>query len=236
MIFTNFYFIYFIFGKKKPIFVSINTTIMAFSDFKTIEQVVTMYHLTTKKVRLFKNVPVVEIPEAILTQWELNLKFRKSTSPSFIVCELLIAPVLMYAVSRHPQINIWLHEKTITFDSDLTGTPDYLFSYRSDPDTYETFGYPLVTVGDAKKEDFQGGWAQILAEMVTCRNLNGNEEIPVYGIVCTGNFWEFGVLKGNIFCQNDMSYSLGANTTTIIGILDTIFTETVGVIHRLGLG
>ncbi len=209
---------------------------MAFSDFKTIEQVATMYNLATKKVRLFKGVAPIEIPEVILAQWELGLRLRKSSSPKYIACELLIAPVLMYAVSRHPQINMWLHEKTITFDQTLTGTPDYLFSYRSDPESYETFGYPLVTVGDAKKEDFQGGWAQTLAEMVTCRNLNGNDEIAVYGVVCTGNIWEFGMLKGNIFYQNDVSYSLGTSANLIIGILDSIFSEEVAAIHRLGLG
>lgn len=208
---------------------------MAFSDFKTIEQVATNYHLTTKKVRLFKNVQSVEVPEAILAQWELGLRFRKSSSPEYAVCELLVAPVLMYAVGRHPKINMWLHERTITYDNNLTGTPDYLFSYRADPDNYETFTYPLVTVGDAKKEDFQGGWAQTLAEMVTCRNLNGNDEIPVYGIVCTGNFWEFGVLKGSVFYQDEISYSLGTSPGLIIAVLDNIFTDVVGAIHRLGL-
>jgi hypothetical protein len=209
---------------------------MSFSDFKTIEQVAINYHLTTKKIRLFKNIQTVDIPEIVLNQWELALKFRKSSSPEYTVCELLVTPVLMYAVSRHPQINIWLHERTITFDKDLTGTPDYLFSYRADPDNYETFTYPLVTVGDAKKEDFQGGWAQTLAEMVTCRNLNGNDEIPVYGIVCTGEYWQFGVLRGSIFYQNDISYSLGTSPGLIIGILDAIFIDAVGAIHRLGLG
>lgn len=209
---------------------------MAFSDFKTIEQVANTYHLATKKVKLFKNLPTVEIPEQILNMWELGLKFKKSNSSEYTVCEFLVAPVLMYAVSRHPRINIWGHEKNITYDNDLTGTPDYLFSYRADPDNYETFTYPLVTVGDAKKEDFQGGWAQTLAEMITCRNLNGHDEIPVYGIVCTGNIWEFGMLKGNIFYQHDISYSLGANPATIIAILDNIFIDVVGAVQRLALG
>ncbi len=209
---------------------------MAFSDFKTIEQVSTMYHLATKKVDLFSQAIPVELDPFFVKQIKLGLKLRKSNSPEYTVCELLVAPVLVYSVSRHPQINMWLHEKMITFDENLTGTPDYLFSYRSDPDSYETFSYPLVTVGDAKKEDFQGGWAQTLAEMVTCRNINGNDEIPVYGIVCTGEYWQFGVLKGNIFCQNDISYSLSANASMIIGVLDYIFTEVISTIHRLGLG
>lgn len=208
---------------------------MAFSDFKTIEQVATTYHIATKKLRLFKNIQDADIPEAILRQWEFGMKFRKSNSPEYTVCELLVTPVLMYAVSRHPQINIWLHEKTITFDQNLTGTPDYLCSYRSDVDNYETFSYPLVTVADAKKEDFQGGWAQTLAEMITCRNINGNEDIPVYGIVCTGEYWQFAMLKGNIFYQNDISYSLGTSANLIIGIMDYIFTDVLSAIHRLGL-
>jgi hypothetical protein len=209
---------------------------MAFSDFKTIEQVANMYHLVTKKLDLFPIIPPIELDPFFLKQIKLGLKFRKSNSPKYTVCEFLVAPVLIYAVSRHPQINIWAHEKTITYDNNLTGTPDYLLSYRADPDNYETFTYPLVAVGDAKKEDFQGGWAQTLAEMVTCRNLNGNDEIPIYGVVCTGNFWEFGVLKGNIFYQNEISYSLGANPHSIISILDLIFIDALGAIHRLGLG
>lgn len=209
---------------------------MAFSDFKTIEQVANMYHLATKKVDLFPELQHVELDPYFVKQIKLGLKFKKSNSPEYTVCEFLVAPVLMYAVGRHPKINIWGHEKTITYDNDLTGTPDYLFSYRADPDNYETFTYPLVTVGDAKKEDFQGGWAQTLAEMITCRNLNGHDEIPVYGIVCTGEYWQFGVLKGNIFYQHEISYSLGANPSTIIAILDSIFIDVVGAVQRLGLG
>ncbi|MCP4105253.1 MAG: hypothetical protein GY749_06915, partial [Desulfobacteraceae bacterium] len=77
---------------------------------------------------------------------------------------------------------------------------------------------------EAKKQDFEGGWAQCLAEMVACQKINENENITIYGIVSTGIIWEFGKLETNVFTKNLLSYSV-AEAQKVVGILDFIFTE-----------
>jgi hypothetical protein len=45
-----------------------------------------------------------------------------------------------------------------------------------------------VSESEAKKDNFNEGWAQVLAEMIAAQIFNGNEPIEVYGIVTTGSF------------------------------------------------
>jgi len=55
--------------------------------------------------------------------------------------------------------------------------------------------YPLLIVVEAKKNDFEQGWAQCLSELIAAKNLNQSEK-SVYGIVTDGKLWEFGKLNG----------------------------------------
>ena len=69
------------------------------------------------------------------------------------------------------------------------------------------------------------GWAQTLAEMIACQKVNEPHTIPIYGIVTTGNVWEFACLDGNVFTQDVYSYSIGLNTHKIVAVLDYISKE-----------
>ena len=59
------------------------------------------------------------------------------------------------------------------------------------------------------------------------RNKKARIEIPLYGIVTTGLFWEFGKLEGNVFRYDLRGYSIVDNPTKVAGILNHIFTEAV---------
>ena len=54
-------------------------------------------------------------------------------------------------------------------------------------------GTPLLCVVEAKKDDFEKGLAQCLAEMYVCaeKNLGVGLELEVYGIVSNGSGWQF---------------------------------------------
>jgi hypothetical protein len=51
----------------------------------------------------------------------------------------------------------------------------------------------LQFLGDTIKQDFEGGWAQCVAEMIACQKLNQNDHLTVYGVVSTGILWDFGL-------------------------------------------
>ena len=89
----------------------------------------------------------------------------------------------------------------------MSGILDYVISYKDEIDDYEQLRFPLLTIADAKKDDFADGWAQILAEMIACQKLNKNTDLLIHGIVTNGIFWEFGTLTNNTFVKDEISYS-----------------------------
>jgi len=60
----------------------------------------------------------------------------------------------------------------------------------------------LLFVVEAKKNDFEQGWGQCLAELVASQKFNGNSDLPVYGIVTDAILWQMGQLIGTQFIKN----------------------------------
>ena len=74
---------------------------------------------------------------------------------------------------------------------------------------------------EAKKNDFDEGWAQCLAEMITAQKLNANDLI-IYGIVTDGQVWQFGQLERDVYTENEKLFTLD-NLTELLGALDYIY-------------
>lgn len=110
----------------------------------------------------------------------------------------LIWPFLLEAEQHHPKLRIW---ERISLDADasqdLTGEPDYCVTkYGISPKA------PFCIIMEAKKEDFSQGWGQALAAMRGSELLNEKEGfrvISIYGVVTTGDEWQFGKLQDNQF-------------------------------------
>jgi len=132
---------------------------------------------------------------------------------------LLIDALLAETVPLHPKLKIW-KAATITTDM-LTGVADYVMAPRR---AYlET---PLLCVAEAKKDDFEQGAAQCVAEMVACQQSNREEshEIDVYGIVSNGQGWQFYklTLRGEVY--ETAQYGL-EDLDGILGALDYMCSE-----------
>ncbi len=91
-------------------------------------------------------------------------------------------------------------------DGTLSGTPDYMVSRKSNLGK-TILESPLVLVVEAKRNDFEQGWGQCLAELVAADRLN-SQACPVYGIVTDGKLWEFGRLYNQVFTKNSASYTI----------------------------
>lgn len=132
---------------------------------------------------------------------------------------LLIDALLAEVVPLHPRLKVW---KAAALNTDtLKGVADYLMApHRAYLET------PLLCVAEAKKDDFEQGAAQCIAEMVACQwnNQQENHAIDVYGIVSNGQTWQFYklTLAGEI-------YETGSYTTEflpeLLGVLDYICGE-----------
>ena len=101
-------------------------------------------------------------------------------------CELIILPVLREVYKKFAaQFSLWV-QKPMNYTPELSGTPDYMVSKRSHLGK-TVLEFPLLMLVEAKKNDFEQGWAQCLAELWAAQHLNQQPDLAVYGIVSMAN-------------------------------------------------
>ena len=154
---------------------------MAFSDYKTIAQVQKEYNIKYSE-EVFIEYSDLKPSDFFVKEFEFNEKNMDIFTSESSRCENVIYPILreVYKVFVD-KYALWSH-KSITYDDKLNGTPDYLFSTKSELGK-TVLGFPILIVVEAKKNDFSEGWGQCLAELIAVQKLNKTEEFPVYGIV-----------------------------------------------------
>ena len=200
---------------------------MSFSDFKSVQKVADKYNITTLKKDLSSKIDELILNPYFIENLHEGLKLRKTNSSEYYLCEFVISPILFEVLKKHHKLNMWSHDCYLDAgEQDLSGTPDYIISYKGEVDDYEQLRFPLLTIADAKKDDFAGGWAQTLAEMIACQKLNKNTDLIIHGIVTNGIFWEFGTLTNDIFVKDEFSYALSTSLPKIAGIINDIYTQT----------
>jgi hypothetical protein len=195
--------------------------LMSFSDYKTISQVQTEYQIKYEEVN-FVEKNQIDLSQHFLDEIEFNIKTLDAFSSEAARCELIILPILRETYKKvSSKLSLWV-QKSINYNKPLSGTPDYIISKRS-PLGKTVLEYPLLIVVEAKKNDFEQGWAQCLAELVAAQKLNNDETFSVYGIVTDGKYWEFGKLKEKIFNKNIKSFVID-DLPELFGALDFLFT------------
>lgn len=194
---------------------------MAFTDFKTISEVQERF-LITYQSENFVKVKSVMISEKLIEELKFTEKFIDTRVSEFAIRENLIFPILKAAYRPYADlISLWSH-RLIKYDDILVGTPDYFLSKRSDLGK-TVLGKPLLLITEAKKNDFDQGWAQCLAAMVAAQKMN-EQSSTIYGIVTDGKTWQFGKLTGDYFTYNERLYTLD-DLSELMGALDFIYAE-----------
>jgi hypothetical protein len=79
-------------------------------------------------------------------------------------------------------------------------------------------------VVEAKKQDFDLGWAQALAAMIAGQRLNATDQTELHGIVSTGTTWEFGKLHAKQFVRDPRTFSI-SDLPTLFGALHYVFEQ-----------
>jgi len=167
---------------------------MAYSDFKTIDDVVQRLGVrVTSGSSLFPMVnpiaPRINFQETLqdLVPLALNINTEKVRS------ELIIAPLLL-ELRHHLSRKISFFsgvEFTVDSQQGLTGFCDFLLS--NSPEQISPMA-PVVCVVEAKNENIKMGYGQCVAEMVAAQMFNDRQGHPipwVLGIVTTGSNWKF---------------------------------------------
>ncbi len=134
--------------------------------------------------------------------------------------EFIIAPILLEVrgiVGRSVSVFSGV-EFNVDSEQGLVGVCDFLFSRSSQQMFLEA---PILTVVEAKNENFKQGIAQAAAEMVAAQIFNQREGKPqaqIYGAVTIGNQWQFMMLEQKTLIIDDRFYDLD-DLPSIIGIL-----------------
>jgi hypothetical protein len=180
---------------------------MAFSDYKTISQIQKKYGITYKEEPFIQIDQNLTLSDIFIEEFEFNKKHIDIFTSESSRTETVIFPLLREVYKAYcDHYSIWI-QKAISFDEDLTGTADYLISKKSElgKTVLET---PIVIIAEAKKNDFEQGWAQCLAEMVAAQKINHNDTFDVYGIVTDGKLWEFGKLSHRLFTKYTEGFTI----------------------------
>lgn len=179
---------------------------MAFRKYTEIGDVLVAFDLNYESKPFLSPAPR---PAPALLHEEINYVLAKLPyqASEAAIGEMIIFPILK-SVWRDfdERLMLWSH-KSIKHSKDLGGVPDYLIARQSKRGKV-VLDKPLLAVVEAKKDDFQGGWAQCALEMYAMQQINGQSETPVFGIVSNGDQWEFACLQKKTLTQMPLFLSL----------------------------
>ena len=198
---------------------------MAFSDFKTISDVLEKFRIVYREKDFF----VVEEPlhpsEQFLQDFEFCREHIDVFASEAARCEVIIFPILKEIYKRYADTYALWIQKPIAYDEILSGTPDYLISTKSELGR-PVVGTLLIMLVEAKKNDFEQGWGQCLAELVAAQRINDDPNFPVYGVVSDGISWQFGCFVRDVFTQHRTNFGID-NLPVLFGAINTVFKATM---------
>lgn len=147
----------------------------------------------------------------------------KSNSESWLR-ENFISIFLRETWKNHRKLHIWQGSSlNVDVDKGLTGEPDYYVTkVAAIPKA------PYCIIGEAKKGIIEDTWGQCLAAMKGAQILNEKAgiDIPIYGIITSGLYWQFGKLVKDTFAIYPEGFlSVFDYEREILKIMDQIFTK-----------
>ncbi len=192
---------------------------MAFSDFKNISEVQKKYNIKYKEA-IFIETQEIQPSENFVKDIEFYKENIDVFSSEASRSEVIISPILREVYKKYyKKYSFWI-QKSIFYDDILCGTPDYIFSEKSELGK-TVLEKPIVIIVEAKRNDFEQGWGQCLAELVASQKINDDAECPVHGIVTDGNLWQFGKLEKDCFFKNPESITVD-KLSLLYGVLNYV--------------
>lgn len=187
---------------------------MAFTNYTCVDDVVKKHRLTFIQGPLLPPDPTAPpFGEYFREELAFNLRKLPIGRSEIGAGEVLLFPILREVWKPYSDdLALFTHEG-LTFDDDLTGTPDYFVCKVSEfgqtiPDV------PYLLVVEAKLDDFERAWGQCSAAMLAAQRLNQTPDVPVYGVTTNGGSWQFGVLLGR-----ELTVDPNATSTSTLDVL-----------------
>jgi len=179
---------------------------MPFTAYTSITDVAHRHSIRCQRAGFLEPVAAT-LSEHFRSELEFTLDEVPYDGSESAACETLIYPLLREVWKPYwRELTLWSHE-SIRHDDDLCGVPDYIVARRS-PLGSIIFDIPYLLVVEAKRENFSVGWGQCLAAMRAAQKINGQLGETLFGITTTGKSWEFGLLRGDDFTQENQTFSM----------------------------
>jgi hypothetical protein len=195
---------------------------MLLGSFRSTQESARRFQITLKFEPFLRPLPV-DFDERFVEDLEFtrsNVAVRVSEAA---IGEFLIAPVLKHACRPYNDtLTFWSHVP-LGNEEPLVGVADYVFCRRSKLGL--VLDQPFVIVVEAKKDDFESGWAQCLAAMLSAQRMNLDSAQTVFGIVSNGNSWQIGKLEYAVFTQEMRDFVI-SDPAELLAALNAVFHET----------
>lgn len=192
----------------------------SYSAFK-LEDVTETFDVEVRFVAdLFVKVAEQKVSQRLLDELSRNIPLAFSMGSEKAKSELLVMPVLLelYDISN-PKFSFFSGLKfEVEPKLGLRGVCDFIIS-RSSNQAFLTA--PVIALVEAKRDDFEKGLPQCVAEMIAAQIFNErkNQDIEtIYGVITNGSSWRFLRLQGKLIEVNTEDYPI-QNVEKIIGIL-----------------
>jgi hypothetical protein len=110
-----------------------------------------------------------------------KLRNLVNLSNEMAIREFLISPIIFELVKRF-EVKVDI-ENSVYYSNILKGSIDYILSKNSN----------FIAI-EAKNADMNRGFNQLLSELIALDKIIEDDKAPLYGVVTTGNEWNFALL------------------------------------------
>jgi hypothetical protein len=195
---------------------------MAFTNYKSIADVLRSFPLNYQEQDFIQDLGF-GCDDYFVSRLNTIVQEGIVFNSEYAICENIISPILTEAWRSYmQQFLVWSHQP-LNYDENLSGVPDYVVAQRSSRGKV-MLEKPYMILVEAKKDNFEEGWGQCLAEMLAAQKINDDLTKKLFGVVSNGKLWEFGVLEAEIFTKNRKYYVL-ENLVELMGAVNFLFAE-----------
>ena len=204
----------------------------SFSSYRNLSETLLEFQITYTEDSFIQELPFA-VSDYFRDDLQLMMAEGAVNSSEYAICENLIYPVLKEVWKQYRQhFILWSHH-FLTDEASLSRFPEYILARRS-PLGKVVFDKPYLLLLEAKQDNFEGAWAQCLAEMVAAQRINDNPDLVVYGIASNGTLWQFGKLEGTQFIKNDRPVDI-YNLDKLFAVVNDIFQQCENQLKTLAI-
>lgn len=201
---------------------------MGYSNYKNFKQTLKKLQLDETDINLFPTIKLVQPSDWLLQTLAFAERVPLTNEKS--KAERIISPILMeVALHFEQQITLFSGEDlSVDTSMDLAGECDFFFAKHPRKSVMQA---PVITLVEAKDEDFEYGQAQCTAQMYASLRYNKEEGKPlpfIYGCAVTGGEWRFLRLENQSIVLDTKTYYL-VELSKILGIFHQIIEEILAV-------